>query len=192
MKTKLIKSVFSLMLIAIMAISLVGCGCSKISEDEAFTIVKDLVERSYELNVIYFGEGLKYRDSGNPNDEYGPVLETEKYILKSSLEKATREVFAEGDATSVIKMAFTGGQSAINQNSVMPRYVTRNDDDLLYVNKNYEPVVAEISEYNYQTLEITKISRRFIEAKIKTTKGIEVNVSVINENGAWRLNSRTY
>ena len=192
MKNKLIKSAVSLMLIAVLAVSIVGCGCSKISEDEAYTVLKDLIERSYVLNVIYYGEGLKYRDSGNPNDEYGMVLETESYILRSSLEKETREVFTQTYADSIINMAFLGVQSAINQNSVMPRYVTMGDDDLIYVNKNYKPVVQEIAQYDYKTLKITKISRRFIEAEIKTTKGINVDVVLVNENGAWRLDSGTY
>ena len=63
--------------------------------------------------------------------------------------------------------------------------------DIIYVNKDYTGVADEVRQYNYDTIEITKISRRFIEATIKSTKGESVNVSLIKENGNWRLNSGT-
>lgn len=190
MAKRIFKAIISFMLIATVAISMVGC--EKPTEDEAVSMVKDLVSRSYELNVIYYGEGLKYKDSGNPNDIYMVVYEQEKYILKSQLTKATREVFSESFATSIIDMSFNGVQSEINQNSVQPRYMTQIDDDLLYVNRTYEPVVGEIAKYNYDTIEILKISRRFIEAEIKTTSGQVVGVTLIKEDGGWRLDSGTY
>ena len=191
MARKVFKAIIISVLIAILAIGTVGC--EKATEEEAVSLVKDLVSRSYELNVIYYGEGLKYKDSGNPNDLYMVVYEQEKYILKSQLTKATREVFSESFATSIIDMSFNGVQSQINQNSVQPRYMTQIDDDLIYVNKAYEPVVSgEIAKYNYDTIEITKISRRFIEARIKTTSGQTVNVTLIKEDNGWRLDSGTY
>ncbi|MBE6673909.1 MAG: hypothetical protein E7596_02245 [Ruminococcaceae bacterium] len=190
MAKKVFKATISFILIAIMAIGMVGC--EKPSDEEAVSLVKDLVSRSYELNVIYYGEGLKYKDSGNPNDIYMVVFEQEKYILKSQLTKATREVFSESFATSIIDMSFNGIQSSINQNSVQPRYMTQIDDDLLFVNRTYEPVVDKIAEYNYDTIEILKISRRFIEAEIKTTTGELVTVILIKEDNGWRLDSGTY
>ncbi len=190
MAKNIFKAIISFILIATVAIGMVGC--SKPSEDEAVSLVKDLVSRSYELNVIYYGEGLKYKDSGNPNDIYMVVFEKEKYILKSQLTRATREVFSESFATSIIDMSFNGVQSQINQNSIQSRYMTQIDDDLLYVNRTYKPVVEKIAEYNYDTIEISKISRHFIEAEIKTTSGQLVSVTLIKEDNGWRLDSGTY
>ena len=186
---KQIKIALSIVLIVIMAVSMVGCG--KATEDEAVSLVKDLVSRSYDLNVVYYGQGLKYRDDGNSSSIYKPVLETEKFILKSALLKETRAVFSEGLSMSLISMAFTGIASEINQNAIQARYIVYGDDDMIYVNCEYEPVVEAVAVYNYDTIEITKISRRFIEASIYTSDNQLVEITLIKENGEWRLDSIT-
>lgn len=188
----------SIILIATLVISMVGCGGPE--EAQAKAIVIDLVERSYELNDIYFGKkGLNYRDSGNPAEMYLPVLETEKYYLKSKLEKATREVFCEDYADSIINLAFRGAQSEINQNSVKSRFMLMEDDDWLYINKEYEYPIEYFTEYDFSTIEITYISGSFIDATIKgkrmTDNGYEsvsVDISLVNEDNGWRLQDATY
>lgn len=194
---RIITAIASIILIAAMAVGMVGCGPE---EAEAKALVKDLVSRSLELNDIYFGKsGLKYIDSGNSNDIYMRVLETEKYVLKSKLVEATYEVFAFDYATSIITMAFNGAQSEINQNSVQSRFMVMGDDDWLYVNRNYEYVYEEGTKYDFNTIEITYTSSNIIDATIcgeyKTENGYEntvVNVSLVCEDGQWRLNSATY
>lgn len=189
MQKKIIKSIFTVLLMVILTVSAVGC--KKVSEDEAMSLVKDLVSRSYDLNVVYYGEGLKYKDNGNSNSIYMPVLETEKYALKSVLVKETYEVFSETYAISLVDMAFNGIASEINQNAIQARYIVYGDDDLIHVNKEYKPVVDKVSQYNFETTKITKISRRFIEATIYTTENKEVEITLIKENNEWRLDSIT-
>lgn len=188
----------SILLIATMAVSMVGCGGPE--EAEAKAIVKDLIERSFELNDIYFGKkGLNYRDSGNPAEMYLPVLETEKYYSKSKLIDATKAVFCEDYADSIINLAFSGAQSEINQNSVKSRFLLREDDDWLYINKDYEYPVENFTEYDFSTIEITYISGSFIDATVKGKRigengyeDVTVNVYLVNEDNGWRLNSSTY
>ena len=189
MQKKIIKSIFTVLLMVILTVSAVGC--KKVSEDEAMSLVKDLVSRSYNLNVVYYGEGLKYKDNGNSNSIYMPVLETEKDALKSVLVKETYEVFSETYAISLVDMAFNGIASEINQNAIQARYIVYGDDDLIHVNKEYKPVVDKVSQYNFETTKITKISRRFIEATIYTTENKEVEITLIKENNEWRLDSIT-
>lgn len=186
-----LKIFLSTILIAIFAISAVGC--SDVEEGEAKELVENLLTEAYELNEIYYGHGLEYRDDGNPNSIYKPVKETETYVLKSKLVEKTREVFSETYADSLIEMAFNGVQSEINQNSVQSRYMVMGDfGDELYVNINYVPVVKEIAKYDFSTIEIGKISGSFIEATVKTVDGITVDVTLINEDDVWRLDSGTY
>ena len=189
MQKKAIKGIISILLTVIMAVGMVGCG--KVSEDEAISLVKDLVSRSYDLNVVYYGEGIKYRETGNSNSIYMPALETEKYMLKSVLMKETNLVFSETLAISLIEMSFNGIASEINQNAVQSRYLVYGDDDLIHVNKNYEPVVDKVTSYKYDNIEITKISRRFIEATVYTTENEAVEVTLIKESNGWRLDSVT-
>ena len=189
----MIKRAFSIMvsfiLIASMAMSMTGC--KKVSEEEAINLVKSLVSRSYNLNVVYYGEGLKYKESGNPNQIYLPVQENEIYVLRSVLIKDTYEVFSETLALSIVDMAFGGAEGGTSASSVQSRYMVEGDDDWLLVNKDYKSVKKEITKYNYDTIEITKISRRFIEANIKSTKGENVEVVLIKQGESWRLDSIT-
>ena len=187
----------SIILIATLAISMVGCGPE---ESEAKELVKDLVSRSLELNDIYFGKNsLKYKDSGNPNDIYMPVLETEKYVFKTDLVEATKKVFSADYASSIIDMAFKGVQSEININSAQSRFMVMGDDDWLYINRNYEYVYEEGTVYDFDTIVITYTSSRFVEATVNGTymtedgpKEAVISVNLVCENDQWRLNSATY
>ena len=185
------KVLLSTILIALVAISVVGC--EDVTEEEAKAMVEDFLTKAYELNEIYYGAGLEYKDDGNPNNIYKPVRETEKYTLKSALVERTNEVFSQTYAYSLIDMAFNGVQSEINQNSVMARYMVMGDfGDDIYVNIEYEPAVDKISEYDFSTIEIGKISGTFIEATVKTVEGVTVDVTLINESDGWRLDSASY
>ena len=188
---RIIKLTSLIMLIAILAISIIGCG--KVSENEAHEIIKSLITDAYELNEIYYGDGIVYKDSGNPNDLYMEAYENEKYALKNKLVERTYEVFSETYAESLIGLAFGGVQSEINQGSIQPRYMTLDDDPKgwIFVNTDYEPLVKEVARYDFTTISIIKISRRFIEATIKTTKNEEVKVTMVNEGRGWRLDSAT-
>lgn len=188
---RIIKFASVIMLIAILAISVIGCG--KLSENEAKKAIKDLINDAYELNEIYYGKGIVYKDSGNPNDLYMQAYENEKYALKNKLVERTYEVFSETYAESLIGLAFGGAQSEINQGSIQPRYMTLEDkyDGWIFVNTDYEPLVEKVAEYDFNTINIIKISRRFIEATIKTTKNEEVKVTIVNEGNGWRLDSAT-
>ena len=188
---KLLKSLILIILTVSIAVSIVGCG--KVTENEATDIVKGLVTNAYVLNEVYYGKGINYKDTGNPNDLYMPAYENEKFALKNKLVKRTYEVFSQSYAESLIDLAFGGVQSEINQNSVMPRYMILDDENetWIYVNTDYEPLVEEIAEYDFTTIDIVKISRKFIEATIKTTKNEEVKVTIVKESSGWRLDSAT-
>lgn len=179
------------MLIASMAICMVGCG--KLSKDEAKSTVNKLVDEAYVLNEIYFGKGLQYEETGNPNDLYLPVLSIESYITKSALVEKTKEVYSETYAQSLIDMAFNGIASEVESNAVFARYMVHDDDDLLYVRKDIEPISKNpISEYDLSKTEITKISKRFIEATIYSKDNRAVEITLVRENDVFRLDTPTY
>ena len=188
---RFLKSLTLFMLIASLAISIIGCG--KVTQDEACKIIEKLVTDAYELNEVYYGKGISYKDTGNPNDLYMPAYENEKFALKNKLVKRTYEVFSQTYAKSLIDLAFGGVQSEINQGSFMARYMILDEEKetWIYVNTDYDPLVEEIAKYDFNTMEIIKISRRFIECTIKTTKNEEVKITVVKETDGWRLDSAT-
>lgn len=180
----------SIILMAGFAISMVGCGCG-VEDDVAIELVKDLVYRSYELNVVYYGEGLEYEPSPNPNDIYLRAKTGQPLASKNELTKRTREVFSSTLAENMIRTAFNGISNDPSLGSVQSRYTLLGDPDWIYVNKNYEPVVEKAAVYNYDTIVITKTSGSFIEATIQTQEGRVVEVTLVLENDVWKLDSIT-
>ena len=180
--------ILSLILIAIFAVSIMGC--SSIIDNEAKAIFNTLVKESYELNVIYFGEGLKPKASED-DGLYVPVSGSENYTAKLPLVERTREIFSTDYASDVIKTAFEGESGAIGSSAVYARYIEY--EGYLSVRRDIEGI--EIAKYDYSTTEIIKNSNRFIIAKIKTTnleKNEYVEITLINEDNGWRIDSATY
>lgn len=189
MKKRILTFILALAVILSLAASLSSCG-DKVSTEDARTLVKGLVSESYALNVIYFGEGLKYLDEDiEENSLYAPVSPGEVYYKKSALIEKTRKVFSEDYASDIIETAFTGVKDATDTNAIFARYVVY-DGDRLYVNRQIEGI--EINKYDYSNIEIIRISSRFIQAKMNTLSGDEVSITLINEKNGWRLDSATY
>ncbi len=179
----------SLILIAIFAVSI--AGCKSVSDTEAKAIFNTLVKESYELNVIYFGDGLKPQVPENESDLYAPVQGSENYTAKLPLVERTREIFSSDYASDIIKTAFEGEAGAVGTTAVYARYIEY--EGYLSVMRNIEGI--EVAKYDYSTTEIIKNSKRFIIAKIKTTnleKNDFVEITLINEENGWRIDSATY
>ncbi len=187
MKRKIL-SVFTAIIILLIAATLVSCS-GKVSKEEAAAEVTRLVEESYELNVIYFGKGLPYEDDGDDKSLYAPVAEDAAFTTKEELIDKTRKVFSESNVTEMIEIAFQGG--SIGSTAAYPRYITGSDGKLT-VYKNIKGIETEVNEYDYSTVSITRISKRFIKAKITSKAGNVVDVELVNQDGEWRINSRTY
>ncbi len=180
--------VMSVILIVIFAISIIGC--KSVRDSEAKAIFNTLVKESYELNVIYFGDGLEPQVSED-DSLYLPVSGSENYTAKLPLVERTREIFSSDYASDVIKTAFEGEMGAVGSTAVYARYIEY--EGYLSVRRDIEGI--EIAKYDYSTTEIIKNSSRFIIAKIKTTnleKNEYVEITLINEENGWRIDSATY
>lgn len=180
--------VLSFILIVIFAVSIVGC--KSVSDIEAKAIFNTLVKESYELNVIYFGEGLKPQVT-DKDSLYIPVQGSENYTAKLPLVERTREIFSTDYASDIIKTAFEGESGVVGSSAIYARYIEY--EGYLSVRKDIEGI--EIAKYDYSTTEIIKNSNRFIIAKIKTTnleKNQYVEITLINEDNGWRIDSATY
>ena len=185
MKRKIL-SVFTAVILLFISATLVSCS-GKVSEEEAISEVTRLVKESYELNVIYFGDGLPYEDDGDEKNLYAPVAKDAAFTTKAELLDKTRKVFSESNVTEMAEIAFQGG--SIGSTVAYPRYITGSDGKLT-VYKGIKGI--EVNEYDYSTVLITKISKRFIEANITAKDGEVVEVILINQNGEWRIDSPTY
>ena len=187
-----IKKIISIILLAILCFSFFGCSINQNSKKTivAKAIFNSLVSSSYELNVIFFGEGLQHHEA-EEGEFYAPVISSEKYNSRKELESATAEIFSSSYTESIIDIAFFGTQGGISGTVNFARYIEYND--CLTARVDYEPI--EIAEYDFSTTEITKISNKFIQGKIMTTnfeKNEYVEITLINEDNGWRIDSATY
>jgi hypothetical protein len=187
-----LKRIISIILLAILCLSLFGCSINQNSKKAiaAKTILNNLVLKSYELNVIFYGEGLQHHEVED-GELYAPVISSEKYKTKKELESAAAEIFSEDYTKSIIDTAFIGNQGGISGTVNFARYIE--SYDCLTARVDYKPI--KIAEYDFSTTEITKISNKFIQGKIMTTnfdKNEYVEITLINEENGWRIDSATY
>ncbi len=198
----LLKSLLCIMLVSIIGTGLCSCG-TRVTDEGAKNVVNGLVKKSYDLNRIYFGTGLKYTDSDEYKDsKYAPVSEEEKIQNSTDLREETNKVFSEEYSKSILTMALFGATSGDGETALFARYVEK--DGLLTVYKNYKPLVLkdgqlvpsekdfEINEYDLTKTVVTKNSRNFIEATITSLDGDTINITIVYEDNGWRIDSPTY
>ena len=201
-KFKRIISLVFAMLMVVLTISVGGCA-KKISEDEAINQIKTLVERAYEINEIVYGDGLPYYDRIDTQASlYAPVEDNTKYKSTSDIKLAIRKTFSESYSKVLETVAFDGQDGADFGYHSQPRYIDQNGE--LMVLKNFYDIEfdsdkygeyegIEVQKYDPSTIEIIKISKRFVEAKIKSEDlKTTIVVTLVLEDGEWRLDSPTY
>lgn len=190
MSMKKFLKVISLTMLAILILASIG-GCKDVDDKTAISIVNNLVQQSYELNVIYFGEGMEPQEPENESDLYIPVAGSSNYTSYLALSERTRQIFSEAYSNDMISLAFDGEAGAIGSTAVYARYIEY--EGYLSVRKDIEGI--EVAKYDFTTTEIIKNSKKFIIAKIKTIdkdKPQYVEITLINEENGWRIDSATY
>lgn len=199
-----IKRILSLMFASLLVIlTFSGCGCAKISEEEAKLEIKKLVDASYDLNVIIYGEGLPYYERTDTiNQLYAPVADTAKYKSISNLKVAIRKTFSESYSKILEATAFEGQEGVEFGYHNQPRYIEVLGE--LMVLKDFYNVDfdsdkygeyegVKVQKYNTNVIKIIKISKRFVEGEITSVDGkTTIRVTLVLENGEWRLDSPTY
>ena len=205
--SKNIIKIIAVALLCIFTFGLTGCT-KKLSRDEATAKVSELVEASYEINEIVFGNGLEYIETEeSKNTRYALVLENDKYNSISDISNAIDRIFSEDYGKVLKTTAFDGQGGAVDGTKVPERYieneqgflVLKNDivlDGMVSVEGEKQKISYfgfKVNKYDTETIEIKKISRRFIEAYITSENGEEtILVTLILEENGWRIDSPTY
>ena len=197
---KIIALVFAVLLV-IFTFSSCGCG-KKVSEGEAKNLIKTLVDASYDINVAIY-EGLPYYERADAQGSlFAPVADEAKYTSIADMKLAIRKVFSEDYSSALEALAFDGYDGASFGYHTQPRYIDK-EGELFVLREFYETDFdsekygeyegVKVKKYDTTNIEIVKISKRFIEGKIKSEdKSTEITVTLILENKQWRLDSPTY
>lgn len=186
------KRTVSLVLTMVMALIMLSAltSCARQSDEEARAIVCDLIERSYNLNVAYYGSGLPCDENEHVEGEYYAVKRDAPFTIKNDLLIETRAVFSKEIADELISVYVDG---AVSYGVVLhPRYIT-GYDGYLTVYKDYEYVVENVTKYDTSTVQIIKNRKNKIVASVSTSDySSTIEVTFVFEPDGWRLDSMTY
>jgi len=172
----------------------------EITEEEALRVLKDLVPRSYDLNVIFFGEGLPLE--GMPETKpatlfYLPVSADSPYTKISDVKKAAAAVYSSRYLAGVYVAAFEGvaaeSTDGLLNTSVSPRYTE-------YGGKLHGDASAEAKDIRgrLEVLSATvgRCTPEYVTTRVTCREEdgdtVEVTILLTLENGVWLLDSPTY
>ena len=209
------KIIVALLALVILTVSLVSCS----SKPPALNEVKDelvaLVEASYEINDIFFGEGLATYERGgefdkehhlyNENDTeyayYEYVTEDSEYIFTEQIKWAAQKVYTADYLKGVYTMAFDGYADENTGEVATARYLDANGWLVKYAFGETDPfnILPGKRVYDFDTMEIVKPSTaKYLNVAIDShLEGEEDEILRITlrfkltEDG-WRLDSPSY
>ena len=195
--------------------SLASCGGNAHPEEEIRAALDTLLPKSFELNEIYFGEGLPMSDDRALVEEfygmfesdvqainYHPVDASCAYTTEASIREATLEVFTEDYAGYLFDRAFAGisetfnegGEQEYTSTAVYAMYIEQ--DGILTVRINLGDEAIPLGRvYDLDGMELIENEENFVVAKIPTEmdgRALDVELRLVLTENGWRLDSPTY
>lgn len=197
-------------LLTLTALLLTVCSCG--TKPPALDQVKDdyiaLIEASYEVNGIIFGDAAETYDrqdeevikngiyynvpDGFYNYEF--LTENNKYQTEDEIRDAALKVYSEDYISSVLDSCFNGFMDENEDMAVQPKYL--NFTGKLMLNTEYEVYVKGDRRYDFETMEIVKPSNgKIVNVSLDAIDGEErtqARLTFVLQDGEWRLDSPTY
>ena len=208
------KIIFRLLCCALCVLLLLPlCACNvKIDDEAAFLAeVAELIERSYEVNELFFGEGLPFVDpegksaaelvseaSGELNARtiYRPVAEDALYQTESEIMDLARSVYSEDYANHLQTVGFTGVSDENETVATYARYITTVEGGLTINMESVTKAIPLTRRFDTATLAVVRLGRDYAvvsaDAYDGDTKTGSVQLRVNKEPSGWRLDWPTY
>lgn len=181
---------------AFVAAGILLCGCAGADEEEIKSSAAALIEKSYAVNEIYFGCGLPVDEDATVPDltNYLPADPECGYSSIDQLKAAASEVYTADYCEYLFTMAFEG-LSADEENTIFARYIEAASG--LTVRRDLKETGKKLGRtYDLSDITVVKCVRSRAEISVQSyvdgEKDQVVVLSLLRENGAWRLNSPTY
>ena len=200
---KKISLLFSLLFIVM---SLTSCGSAP-DAAEMRGIAEALIEASYEVNDIFFGEGLPaierdsqfaidnhvyYMDEGG---NYDYVAEESRYQTTAEIKAAAEAVYSDEYLTSIYETMFVGVADE-HAGMLYARYL--DTDEGLKKSNIHESMIMGKRIYDYDSMVMVKPSNAgFVNLEFDThlegsDEIVRVRLTLVREDDGWRLDSPTY
>ncbi|MBQ7292105.1 MAG: hypothetical protein IJW79_00045 [Clostridia bacterium] len=174
-----------------------------------------LIEASYEINGIFFGEGLPTYERGgsydrkyglyDPNEHeyayYEYVTQESPYLFVEQIKAAAEKVYTKDYLEDVYLMAFDGYADANTGRITTARYLERGVNLMKYAFGDTDSfnILPGKRLYKFDTLEIIQPSdESFMNVSVDSyLEGDEGNILNVNlrfkkTDGGWRLDGPTY
>ncbi|MBR6917431.1 MAG: hypothetical protein IKN38_04535 [Clostridia bacterium] len=197
----------SLILTLVVAVCIIpSCGIS-MTDEEARAIAAPLIEKSYEINELFFGKGIEADRTGAPYSadedasydvapvQYYPAV-PEKYFCTEDLKEAAKEVYTESYLSHVFDLAFEGMTSGDGRVIQYARYYDSVYSGLMVRDGLEDESILAGRVYDVSTLKVTSTAGQYVfftvMSKIDGKDAGEVRLSIKDEGLGWRLDSPTY
>lgn len=200
------KKILSLALFVLVLLTAVSCGKAPTAEEIRPTL-ETLVEASYEINDIFFGEGLPaierdseyaiknyvyYMDEGGNYDYVTPDC---PYQTTDEIKAAAEKVYSSDYLASIYETSFIGVADP-NAGMLYARYL--DTDDGLKKSNLHKAIITAKRIYDFDSMAVVKPSGTdYVNIEIDShTEGssdvLRIRLTLVNENGEWRLDTPTY
>lgn len=195
------KRIVILLLALVLCLPLISCSKPKplkISEEEAYEVLSTLVPQSYEINVIFFGEGLPHEDGEYDDTTYVEVdLVSSKYASIEAIKVDAERIYSQRYLRSIYINMFVGSKTTsedgLLDNDVSPRY--KMIDGKLMIDASYDEVEI-MGKLIVVSTQIVKKTPKYVsvDAVCNDENGNEINKRffITKENGVWLLDGPTY
>ncbi len=161
------KKIAAFLLLTVVLVMLSGCEKGP-TDEEAKEIVAGLVEKSYEFNVIYFGEGMPAEADSDEDyvGYYSRLTDDAPYLTEAELREATLGVYTEKYASVLFQTFLSGINDPDTGGVVYARYVENGDRLTKMV--DYEPFVEKQRTYDLENITIDRSKPDEIKATLKS------------------------
>jgi len=187
---------------AVLLLSFSACG-KTYSDEEIISAAAELIEASYEINEIFFGEGLpSVEPEGADMMKYLLIAEDSPYHTEEEIKSAALKVYSEDYCELLFERAFSGfsldegDEDGLDTTKIVgARFVTYNDelvilpleeDDIMKLDRTYDTENITVTKQKSGTVILSVPS--FIDGKASDN----VSITMIRTENGWRLDSPTY
>ncbi len=206
---KLIRITALAVAIIIAAAMGVSCGVDY-TDEEIKEKAESLIERSFDLNDIYFGKGLPVSEKDSDeaqkfaeengfdlgNVQFLPVTDESAYSSIDEIKKATAKVYSESYCEYLFSMAFEGYSSEDGSLAVYARYM-EDDSGTLTVRIDLHENDLPNRTYDYSSMKVK--SRKDTSVVVTMDSYLDgkkeenpVSFTLVKDEKGWRLDTPTY
>lgn len=198
------KRITAILLTAVLLLTLASCGGSGMSEDEILNIYRDLIEASYVLNDVYYGDGLPYAEDPetmaslagtSSRFSYMPVDKSAPYQSEAEIREATEAVFTKTMCDHLFTLAFEGMSTDSEETVSFARYIEQ--DGILTVRVDLaEDALPMGRTFDFDNMTVIadegSVIRASFPSYVDGEKSVDVKITIVNTANGWRLDSPTY